>query len=269
MKLAVLSDIHGNLPALDAVIADAEAQAVDGFVNLGDIASGPLWPAETVDRLMPLGWPTLAGNHERQVLAPATGTMGASDRHAAQRLRPEHRAWLASLPPAWRLHDDLLLCHGTPASDLHYLMETVTPDHVPGKSPGVRAATREELLARLGDALLGVPGALILCGHTHKPRCERLADGRMVVNPGSVGLPAYDDLHPHPHVIENGSPHARYAIVSRKAEGWGVKLRKVAYDHESAARQAERHGRGDWADALRTGRIGRYEADVMPLGSSA
>jgi predicted phosphodiesterase len=264
MKLAVLSDIHGNLPALDAVLADAGSLGVDGFVNLGDIVSGPLWPAETADRLMPLGWPTLAGNHERQLLTQAPDQMSATDRHTAPRLRPDQRAWLAALPPTLHWQDDLLLCHGTPTSDLHYLMDTVTPGHLPGGPPGVRAATRDELLARLGDALLGVPGALILCGHTHVPRCERLADGRMVVNPGSVGLPAYDDLHPHPHVIENGSPHARYAIVTRKPQGWGVKLRRVAYDHEAAARQAEQQGRPDWADALRTGRMGRREADTLP-----
>lgn len=264
MRFAVLSDIHGNLPALDAVIADARAQAVDGFVNLGDIVSGPLWPAETAERLMPLGWPSIAGNHERQLLGQPVDQMSATDRQTAARLAPTHRAWLASLPATHRLRDDLLLCHGTPTSDLHYLMETVTPGHVRGGDSGVRPATRDELLQRLADTMLGVPGALILCGHTHRPRCERLADGRMVVNPGSVGLPAYDDLHPHPHVIETGSPHARYAIVTRQAEGWGVKLRKVAYDHDAAARQAERNGRGDWADALRSGRMGRYEADLQP-----
>lgn len=262
MKLAVLSDIHGNLPALEAVIADAQAQAVEGFLNLGDVVSGPLWPAETADALMPLGWPTLAGNHERQLLTQAPGEMSATDRHTRGELGPHHLAWLASLPATLRWRDDLLLCHGTPTSDLHYLMETVTPDHVRGGAPGVRTATRGEVLQRLGDAMLGVPQALILCGHTHVPRCERLADGRMLVNPGSVGLPAYDDLHPHPHVIENGSPHARYAIVTRRPDAWGVKLRKVAYDHDAAARQAERHGRVDWADALRTGRMVRHEADA-------
>lgn len=262
MKLAVLSDIHGNLPALEAVLADARAQAIDAFLNLGDIVSGPLWPAETADRLMPLGWPTLAGNHERQLLTQAPEAMSATDRHTHGELRAEHRAWLVSLPATLRWRDDLLMCHGTPTSDLQYLMETVTPGYVRGSSPGVRAATPGELLQRLGDAMLGVPQALVLCGHTHVPRCERLADGRMLVNPGSVGLPAYDDAHPHPHVIETGSPHARYAVLTRKPDGWGLKLRKVAYDHEAAARQAERHGRVDWADALRTGRMGRLEPEA-------
>lgn len=255
MKLAVLSDIHGNLPALEAVLADAQALGVDAHLNLGDIVSGPLWPAETADRLMPLGWPTLAGNHERQLLTQSADAMGATDRHTRTRLQPHHLAWLASLPATLPWRDDLLLCHGTPTSDLQYLMETVTPDHRPGGPPGVRVATREELLARLGDALLGVPGSLVLCGHTHLPRCERLADGRRVANPGSVGLPAYDDEHPHPHLVETGSPHARYAVVTREAQGWQVTLRQVAYDHEAVARQAERHGRPDWAIALRTGRM--------------
>lgn len=262
MKFAALSDIHGNLPALEAVLADAAAQGAEALVNLGDIVSGPLWPAETADRLMPLALPTLAGNHERQVLTQRPEQMSATDRHTHGLLRPEHRAWLAGLPPTLRWHDDVLLCHGTPTSDLHYLLETVTPDHHRGVRPGVRAATPAEVAERLGEAMQGVPEALILCGHTHHPRCVRLPDGRLVVNPGSVGLPAFDDIHPYPHVIETGSPHARYALLTRRADGWIADLRQVAYDHEAAAAQAERHGRGDWADALRTGRMGRYEADV-------
>jgi len=98
MKIAAISDIHGNLPALDAVLADIAAQRVDVVVNLGDILSGPLWAAATADRLMPLGLPTIAGNHERQLLTVAHERMGASDRHAHDELRPEHRAWIRGLP---------------------------------------------------------------------------------------------------------------------------------------------------------------------------
>ena len=64
-RYAILSDIHGNLPALEAVVADAEAQGCDIFVNLGDTLSGPLWPRETAEYLMARDWPTIAGNHER------------------------------------------------------------------------------------------------------------------------------------------------------------------------------------------------------------
>ena len=81
-RIAVVSDIHGNLPALDAVIADALTQGCDRFINLGDSLSGPLWPAETADRLIALDWPTIAGNHERQLLGKRE-RMGTSDAFAA------------------------------------------------------------------------------------------------------------------------------------------------------------------------------------------
>lgn len=264
MRLAIVSDIHGNLPALEAVLADLTAARADRVVNLGDCLSGPLWPAETADRLMALGWPTLAGNHERQVLAPDLGHMGASDAHAARRLAPAHRAWLASLPTELWLADDVYACHGTPASDLHYWLETVTPDFGAHGSRGVRAATPGEALARLGSHPAAGRATLALCGHTHTPRIVYLPTARslLALNPGSVGLPAYDDAHPHVHVIENGTPHARWALAERRGAGWHVELHATAYDWEAAARQAEANGRGDWADALRTGRMGRWEKDV-------
>ena len=245
MRIAVLSDIHGNLAALDAVLGDIAGRSVDATVNLGDILSGPLQPAETADRLMALDLPTIRGNHERQLLTQPPERMEASDAYAQARLTERHRAWLASLPATLWLADDLFLCHGTPASDIQYFLETVEP-------AGARAADAAEVRARAGD----VPAALILCGHTHLPRAHRLDDGRLVVNPGSVGLPAYDDGRPYPHAMEAGSPHARYAIVERGADGaWSVEAITVAYNWETAAATAEARGRPDWAIALRTGRM--------------
>jgi hypothetical protein len=85
--MAVLSDIHGNLPALLAVLAQIDAEGITHVVNLGDIVSGPLWPRETAGRLMALGWPTIAGNHERQALAAAASA--SSDDGFADYLRTE------------------------------------------------------------------------------------------------------------------------------------------------------------------------------------
>lgn len=261
MKIAAISDIHGNLPALDAVLADIAAQRVDLVVNLGDILSGPLWAADTADRLMALDLPTIAGNHERQLLTQSRERMSASDAHTHDELLPHHRAWLATLPPTRALSDEVFCCHGTPASDLVYFLETTVPGFAGlGRGAnGVRAATLDEATERAGAALQGVAHGLILCGHTHMPRLRRLADGRLVVNPGSVGLQGFDDDHVHPHVIETGAPHARYALLERGAAGWSVALRAVAYDWESAARRAEREGRPDWAHTLRTGFVGRLE----------
>lgn len=270
MRIAALSDIHGNLPALEAVQSALATHAVDLVVNLGDLCSGPLWPHATLQALIPLGWPTLAGNHERQLLTEDPQRQGASDRHAHAELGEPEFAWLRSLPATLpTLVPDVACCHGTPSHDLHYLMETVTPGHVRGREPGLRAAHADELAARLGDWAAGGP-AVVLCGHSHVPRIAALPGGPLVVNPGSVGLPAYDDAHPMPHVVETGSPHARWALLERDTRGaWHASLQATPYDAEAAARQAERHGRGDWADALRTGRVGRYEADLEARETTA
>ena len=118
MRIAAVSDIHGNLPALEAVLEDIARAGVDLTVNLGDLLSGPLWVVKTADRLMALELPTIAGNHERQLLTLPPERMGASDAFAAVHLDDRRRAWLGWLPAGLRLADDVLCCHGTPDSDL-------------------------------------------------------------------------------------------------------------------------------------------------------
>ncbi|MCE9573968.1 MAG: metallophosphatase family protein [Deltaproteobacteria bacterium] len=249
MRIAAISDIHGNLPALDAVLADIAAIGVDVTVNLGDIVSGPLWPAETLARLAPLALPTIAGNHERQVLAEDTAAMGASDAFAAARLSADDRAWLRALPPTRWLAEDLLLCHGTPTSDLVYWLETLDAAH----PSGIRAATLDEIRARIAPGAVD-RATLVLCGHTHVPRVVACAPGLVIVNPGSVGVQAYEDADP-PHRIELGTPHARYAIVERTADGWRATPRAIPYDWATSAARAARGNRPEWARALETGRI--------------
>lgn len=255
MRIAAISDIHGNLDALEAVLADIGRRGADLIVNLGDILSGPLWPRETADRLMALDLPTIRGNHERQLLADPKG-MGASDRHAFEALEPAHLAWIEAMPVQLRPADDILLVHGTPGGDLHYFLETVTEG-------GLRPATPAEIAARAS----GAQESLILCGHTHVPRVARLAEGRMVANPGSVGLQAYDDVRPFPHKVEIGTPDAHYAIVERAGSAWTAEIVRVAYDWRPAAALAASRGRPDWAAALATGRL-PPSADAISSGAA-
>lgn len=257
MKIAIISDIHGNLLALQAVLADIARQGVDQTVNLGDILSGPLQPAETADLLMTHDFPTIKGNHERQLLAAHAKPGGQmdlldSDGYAASQVSPAHVAWLHALPAQLALSSDVWLCHGTPASDLQHWMETVVPGFGEDGNPGVRAATPDEVATRLGDCAYPV----MLCGHTHVPRLVQCG-ATLVVNPGSVGLPGYRGGHPYPYVIENGAPHARYAVLEKTGSGWHVDLRAVPYDHLAQARVAESNHRPDWAHALATGFMGK------------
>ena len=258
MRLAVVSDIHGNLPALEAVLADAARSGAEAIVNLGDIVSGPLWPAETARRLMALDLPTIAGNHERQ-LGRDPQRLGWSDAQTLPELDAAQRTWLAALPPTLTLAGGRVLAvHGTPFSDLQYLMETVIPG-LGDDGPGIRAATEPELRDRLGTLPPGVE--VLLCGHSHVPRVASV-EGVLVLNPGSVGLPAYDDTWPHPHHVENGSPHARWALLDERADGWHATLHATPYAHEAAAARAESQGRIDWAAALRSGRVQFTEAQA-------
>jgi putative phosphoesterase len=242
MRIAVLADIHGNLRALEAVQADLRTQSPDLVVNLGDHLSGPLQAAATADAIMAESWLNIRGNHDRRLVDRAPEAMRPSDRAAHEQISDRHRAWLRTLPPTREIELGVLLCHGSPASDNQYLLENISPD---GRR---HLASAEEVLARLGD----LRPALLLCGHSHIPRAIR-AGQMLIVNPGSVGLQAYDDDVPVRHYMENGSPHARYALLDRNGSGWRVSFVALEYDWDAASKEAAAGNRPDWEYALATG----------------
>lgn len=246
LKFAVIADPHGNALALAAVLADIAQRNVDYTVSLGDNANGPLEPAKTVELLR--GEPGAPRYHVRGNGDRMTGEGGSSASRSAsyahECLDAGARRWLRELPFTVS-HDGWFACHGTPASDTDYLVEQVTERGAAARAP-----------AEVAELVRGVDASLILCGHTHIPRMVRLDDGRLVVNPGSVGLPAYDDTVPFAHRIENDSPEARYAIVTGAPWHWWVKLVRVPYDWASAGEMARAAGWPEWAYNLETGKCG-------------
>ena len=233
-RIAVLADIHANVWALEAVLRDARALGVDGFVNLGDVLYGPLKPRETFDLLMrEPALATVQGNQDRQLPPEIERELGAKG-----------AGWLRARPPTAVLDGEMFLCHGAPGDDRVYLLEDVSSG---------RPAVRSD--AAILELLGGVTQPLVLCGHTHIPRLVRLSTGQLVLNPGSVGLPAYRDDQPVEHAMETHSPHASCAIVARNGGQWNVCFRRIAYDHDAASRQARALGRPDWASSLATGRV--------------
>jgi len=243
VKFAAIADIHGNYAALEAVLADIAALGIGEVVNLGDHLSGPLEPQRTADLLIARGFPSIRGDQDRILVE--LGPAGTSRRLDHKRLQQRHLDWLADLPPTLIYRDDVFLCHGTPEDDAAFWLDRVTAD---GK---IEASPIREIEAEAN----GVGVSLILCGHTHIPRAVRLGDGRLVVNPGSVGSPGYRDTHPHPHVIEAGTPDARYAILELSDGNWRVTFRHVPYDHEAMAALARQNDQPELASALATGWI--------------
>jgi diadenosine tetraphosphatase ApaH/serine/threonine PP2A family protein phosphatase len=245
MRFAAIADVHGNYLALEAVVADIRARDIEEIVDLGDMASGPLDARRTMDALMALDAIHVLGNHDRYLFDRPPEQMGSWDRPAHAQLDAHHLDWLRAVPPTLVFRDRVFLCHATPASDELYWLETVLPD----------GTVRMSSCQAIEQAAKGIAQRLILCGHTHIARAVRLGDGRMVVNPGSVGSPGYRDSHPFPHVIEAGTPDARYAILELVDGNWRATFRQVPYDHNAMAALARRNGQPELASALATGRI--------------
>ncbi|MCR9071428.1 MAG: metallophosphatase family protein [Alphaproteobacteria bacterium] len=246
MRLAAIADIHGNHLALKAVLDDIDRQNVDLTVNLGDHLSSPLEAARTADLLLASQMVSIRGNHDRWILEKTPEQMGASDRWAHDQLTDAHKEWLGTLPATRWIDDRIFLCHGTPGSDTTYWLEKVRPYGVITMSP----------IEEIEAAAEGIDCPLILCAHTHIPRAVRLRDGRLVVNPGSVGCPGYDDDSPPiPHIMQAGTPDASYAILEEVGGAWRVSFRQVPYDHMAMAEIARARGNAAWASALSSGWI--------------
>lgn len=246
MRLAVISDIHGNLLALEAVLADVKTRSVDATVNLGDCVTSPLWPRETYEALEALGLPTVRGNHDRWIEEFPDARLSPAGRYARAELKREQRQALHRLPPRIELAGDILAVHGTPDDDSTCLLEETLDDgrFVP--------ARREILAARLGNA---AQANVVLCGHSHRQVVTLGPGGCLILNPGSVGCPVFADISFAAN-LEHRSPHARYAVLTKRNGRWGAELLALEYDWAAASRRAVENGRPEWAMALATGMVG-------------
>ena len=216
MRVAVLADIHGNLPALEAVLRDVDAAGADVIVLNGDLADGPM-PGPTLDRLAGLGGRAIwvRGNSDRclaeafdgifQPTGLAANAPAAHYAWCAARIGREHRDLLAALPLTVTLDisglGPVTFCHGTPRDDNEFICVDSPVGHYQAAFAGVKAQT-------------------VVLGHTHMP-FDRLADTRRMINPGSVGMPY-------------GHTGAAWALL-----GPDVMLRRTQYDTAAAAAAME------------------------------
>lgn len=244
LQLAIIADIHANIWALDAVLADIKRRGIKRIINLGDILYGPLAPRETAERIRAenLVGMSIQGNNDRLLYESAVTGAPTVD-FVREMLGEEHLSWLRTLPTTMVVDNDIFACHGTPTSDETYLLEEPSVH-------GVTLKASEQIRELLG----GVTQRIVLCGHSHVPRAVWLPGGQMIINPGSVGVPAYEDDEPVLHKMEVGSPHARYAIVAQEEGKYRVEQLAIPYDWSAAVAAARAHGREDWAKWLALGR---------------
>jgi predicted phosphodiesterase len=247
MRFAVIADVHGNADALEAVLTDIAAQGFSDtdVVNLGDHVAGPMDARRTADLLMGRSFVTIRGDQDRRLVEHSRQGQKRIDLDA---LSPHHVEWLAAQPETLLWRDSVLLCHGSPINDASMWLDSVS------ETGQIVATPLDDVEAGLGqNASQRV--SLILCAHTHIPRVVRTRDGRLIVNPGSVGLPGYTGSKPVPHKVETGTPDACYAILERAVTGWRATLRWVPYDDRAMAELARSRGATSWASALSTGWI--------------
>ncbi len=205
-KIAIFADIHGNIHALDAVIADARGRGIDMFLNAGDLVGYGVFPNEVIDVLRSIGVPSVVGNYDIEVIEGHKKPRGEKEiifNFSIRTLSKSSKAYLGSLPKSLRLEfkgKRWLMTHGSPESiNEHIYMNT--------------SEIRLRSLAKKARA------DVIIVGHSHRPFC-RTVDSMTFINPGSVGRP------------DDGNPKASYAIVG--ADPLSVDLIRVGYDLEAA-----------------------------------
>jgi predicted phosphodiesterase len=244
-EIGLISDIHGNAVALDAVVTDLRRRGVRESVCLGDVAAGGPQPGAVMARLRELGCHGVRGNAESWVLdglppgrSEETERLGISVAWTRTQLSNDDLDYLRTLPPTLTMHVEhvsLFCFHGSPRSEIESLLAT-TPDAV------------------LEEALAGAPAASIVTGgHTHMQLLRRSGD-RLLVNPGSVGLPL-GSLTGEPPL----PAWAEYAVVEVDGDDVNVSFHRVSVDREELTAATAAMPAASWAADLER-RIVRWNA---------
>ena len=242
--IAVVADIHGNRWALEAVLDDIRERRITTVLNLGDSLYGPLDPMGSYSLIRDHGFFSISGNEDR-LLAEYGRSRGKHKTmdYILTQINPDVLSWLEGLPFDHVSNNLVYCCHGTPEHDTEYLIEDIRSGY-----PLLKDS------ASLSSHLNSIFPPVVCCGHSHLPHVVQ-TDQCLIINPGSVGCPAYDDDMPVYHRMETGTPRASYAVLTLDRSEVKASHVSLEYDTEGAARTAEKNGHDNWAFWLRTGRV--------------
>lgn len=244
MKLAVLSDIHGNYWALCNVLRDIEKRKPDLIINLGDSLYGPLKPNDTFKLIQSYDIISVSGNQDRMIVEnPDKVSANRTLKYVIDDLDNAAINWLEALPKTYLIEKLIYSFHGTPNSDTTYLLEKLQDGYI---------AINDDSI--IEGFLKDIDAKIILCGHSHTSRIIQ-ASQRLIVNPGSVGLQAYDDDLPVYHKIESNNNLAKYCVIDISNTNILIEQICIDYDIDKAVNCAIDNQRPDWAKWLKYGKV--------------
>jgi len=241
--IAIISDIHGNSWALKEVLKDIKAKGIEVIINLGDSIYGPLDPKGTFNLLTDNNVISISGNQDRIILENLNSKSEIETlEYVKAQIDNNIIDWLKLLPFDYVFENMIYCCHASPDNDSTYLLEKLQPNCVSVKNN-----------IEIDKKLKNIKQKIVFCGHSHVPRTVETIT-KTIINPGSIGLPAYDDDLPILHKMESFNNYAKYSILTKKGNIMKIEQVTIPYDFEKAAARAESNNRNDWAKWIRTGR---------------
>jgi len=243
-EIAIISDIHGNSFALQEIIHDIKCRGIETIINLGDSLYGPLDPKGSFKLLQSNNVISISGNQDRIILENLSAKSDLITlEYVKSQIDDKIADWLKSLPFDIIYDEEIYCCHASPQSDSIYLLESPEIDHIAIKP-------KNEIDRLLND----IKQKIVICGHSHVSKIVDTGN-KLIINPGSVGLPAYDDDLPIYHKMENFNPHTNYAVLNYTHGSQKIERITLRYDFEKAATLAASNNRDDWAKWIRTGQV--------------
>jgi len=235
MRITLISDIHGNIPALEAVYQSIKEKNISEIYNLGDSLYGPLWPEETARFLINNNVKSIMGNEDEILLkGPATKE---TVKYTLSQLSESSLNWVRTLPGFYE-NEVITLFHGTPNNNHEYFLEKISNGMVSIK-------TDEELSLSVKN----IKTKYIGFGHSHLERVLILKE-KILINAGSVGCPAFLDDDPI-HKMETFNNYAKYVIIDSQ----NTEICNIEYDYKKSSKRAKENNRDDWSKYIEHGRV--------------